>query len=152
MSRSESSPQEQLVNSNNLHSDILSYDSTSGASQRQIAEGPVTTMYRDDDLEIVDVSRLSTEANANINNDNENENENENDEESELNRMISNIGFGRYHRRVLALCGLGWLADNMWMQCVACILPRVQQHFGVSNSRIGLMSSSMFLGLMCGAL
>ncbi|KAJ2762010.1 hypothetical protein IWQ57_005901, partial [Coemansia nantahalensis] len=74
------------------------------------------------------------------------------DEELELNRMISNIGFGRYHRRVLALCGLGWTADNAWMQCTACILPRIQQHFGVSNARIGLMSSSMFLGLMCGAL
>ncbi|KAI8322188.1 MFS general substrate transporter, partial [Martensiomyces pterosporus] len=69
-----------------------------------------------------------------------------------LNRMISNIGFGRYHRRVLALCGLGWLADNMWMQCVACVLPRIQQHFAISNSHIGIMSSSMFLGLMSGAL
>ncbi|KAJ2058137.1 hypothetical protein GGI17_005217 [Coemansia sp. S146] len=76
----------------------------------------------------------------------------ESDEEGELNRMISNIGFGRYHRRVLALCGLGWLADNAWMQCTASILPRVQQHFSISNARIGLMSSSMFLGLMCGAL
>ncbi|KAJ2784690.1 hypothetical protein H4R18_000981 [Coemansia javaensis] len=76
----------------------------------------------------------------------------ESDEELELNRMISNIGFGRYHRRVLALCGLGWTADNAWMQCTACILPRIQQHFAVGNARIGLMSSSMFLGLMCGAL
>ncbi|KAJ2436940.1 hypothetical protein GGF42_008788, partial [Coemansia sp. RSA 2424] len=80
------------------------------------------------------------------------EHETEGDEEGELNRMISNIGFGRYHRRVLALCGLGWLADNAWMQCTASILPRVQQHFGISNARIGLMSSSMFLGLMSGAL
>ncbi|KAJ2798931.1 hypothetical protein H4R20_004637, partial [Coemansia guatemalensis] len=76
----------------------------------------------------------------------------ESDEELELNRMISNIGFGKYHRRVLALCGLGWTADNAWMQCTACILPRIQQHFAVSNARIGLMSSSMFLGLTCGAL
>ncbi|KAJ1664621.1 hypothetical protein IW140_004014 [Coemansia sp. RSA 1813] len=80
------------------------------------------------------------------------ENDDEHDEELELNRMISTIGFGRYHRRVLALCGLGWLADNMWMQCTACILPRVQQHFSISDARIGLLSSSMFLGLMCGAL
>ncbi|KAJ1933655.1 hypothetical protein GGF37_006651, partial [Kickxella alabastrina] len=78
--------------------------------------------------------------------------ENTCDEETELNRMISTIGFGRYHRRVLALCGLGWMADNMWMQCVACILPRVQRHFDISNAGIGIMSSSMFLGLMCGAL
>ncbi|KAJ2744610.1 hypothetical protein GGI20_002825 [Coemansia sp. BCRC 34301] len=80
------------------------------------------------------------------------EHEAESDEEGELNRMISTIGFGRYHRRVLALCGLGWMADNAWMQCTASILPRVQQHFEISNARIGLMSSSMFLGLMCGAL
>ncbi|KAJ1799473.1 hypothetical protein LPJ59_001806 [Coemansia sp. RSA 2399] len=80
------------------------------------------------------------------------ENSDEHDEELELNRMISTIGFGRYHRRVLALCGLGWLADNMWMQCTACILPRVQQHFAITDARIGLLSSSMFLGLMCGAL
>ncbi|KAJ1940602.1 hypothetical protein EC988_006986, partial [Linderina pennispora] len=74
------------------------------------------------------------------------------DSEVELNRMISNIGFGKFHRRILGLCGLGWLADNMFMQCVACILPRVQQHFSVSNGQIGLMSSSMFLGLTGGAL
>ncbi|KAJ2306199.1 hypothetical protein IWW55_001565 [Coemansia sp. RSA 2706] len=76
----------------------------------------------------------------------------ESDSEVELNRMISSIGFGRYQRRVLALCGLGWTADNAWMQCTACILPRIQRHYGVSNAKIGVMSSSMFLGLMCGAL
>ncbi|KAJ1963909.1 hypothetical protein GGI12_001758 [Dipsacomyces acuminosporus] len=80
------------------------------------------------------------------------EDDDNSDEEMELNRMISNIGFGNFHRMVLVLCGLGWLADNMWMQCIACILPRVQQHFSISNARIGLMSSSMFLGLMFGAL
>ncbi|KAJ2498677.1 hypothetical protein GGH96_004108 [Coemansia sp. RSA 1972] len=84
--------------------------------------------------------------------DNATDTDMESDEELELNRMISNIGFGRYQRRVLALCGLGWTADNAWMQCTACILPRVQRHYGVSNAKIGLMSSSMFLGLMCGAL
>ncbi|KAJ2586475.1 hypothetical protein H4R99_008447, partial [Coemansia sp. RSA 1722] len=117
---------------------------------------PPMAMYRDDDLEIVEMYRPSADANGELGRDTDvgadADDESGSDEENELNRMISNIGFGRYHRRVLALCGLGWLADNMWMQCVACILPRVQQHFGISNSRIGLMSSSMFLGLMCGAL
>ncbi|KAJ9074884.1 hypothetical protein DSO57_1001871 [Entomophthora muscae] len=53
---------------------------------------------------------------------------------------------------MLILCGLGWLADNMWLQCVAVILPRVQQHFQVPNSMIGLLSSSIFLGMMVGSL
>ncbi|KAJ1825681.1 hypothetical protein LPJ56_002558 [Coemansia sp. RSA 2599] len=149
MSHPEFSPQEHLVNSDRLQNATPSYDSTSGVKHRRLAE-PLTAMHCDDDLEIIDVSRPSEDAHTEPGKNADDENAS--DEENELNRMISNIGFGRYHRRVLALCGLGWLADNMWMQCVACILPRVQQHFGISNSRIGLMSSSMFLGLMCGAL
>ncbi|KAJ1677933.1 hypothetical protein EV182_005141, partial [Spiromyces aspiralis] len=29
-----------------------------------------------------------------------------------LNRIMSDIGYGKYQRRMLVLCGLGWLADN----------------------------------------
>ncbi len=79
----------------------------------------------------------------------------------------------------------GWMADNvclglsilrsflnvvqMWIQAVAIILPRVQQHFSgqfnyrpslpsssrsrnaVPDSYIGILSSSMFAGMMFGA-
>ena len=69
-----------------------------------------------------------------------------------LNQIMSDIGFGRYQRRMLGLCGFGWFADNMWMQGVISILPRVQQQFGIGNSYIGVMMSSMFVGLMVGAL
>ncbi|KAI0229217.1 hypothetical protein L0F63_004522 [Massospora cicadina] len=69
-----------------------------------------------------------------------------------LDSMISRIGFGKFQKQMLLLCGLGWLADNMWLQCVAVILPRVQQHFQVPNSLIGLLSSSIFLGMMVGSL
>ncbi|KAI7859376.1 major facilitator superfamily domain-containing protein [Circinella umbellata] len=50
------------------------------------------------------------------------------------------------------MCGLGWLADNMWLQTVIIILPRVQDHFGVSDNWIGSLSSSLFTGMMFGAL
>ncbi|KAJ1914700.1 hypothetical protein H4219_004673 [Mycoemilia scoparia] len=69
-----------------------------------------------------------------------------------LSQIMSDIGFGKYQKRILILCGLGWLADNMWMQGVISILPRVQRHFSISNSYIGVLMSSMFIGLMCGAL
>ncbi|KAJ2379312.1 hypothetical protein IW150_000258 [Coemansia sp. RSA 2607] len=153
MSRSEFNSEQQPVNSPEARANspnganYSSFDGNSGdADARQFQEHLRAGMYRGESIEIVEDYRVSDDQHAAA------EDTEESDEETELNRMISNIGFGRYHRRVLALCGLGWLADNMWMQCVACILPRVQQHFGISNARIGLMSSSMFLGLMCGAL
>lgn len=40
----------------------------------------------------------------------------------------------------------------MWLQCVASILPRVQQHFAIPDNQIGLMSSAIFTGMMIGAL
>ncbi|KAF8628622.1 hypothetical protein AX15_003759 [Amanita polypyramis BW_CC] len=40
----------------------------------------------------------------------------------------------------------------MWIQAVAIILPRVQQHFYVPDSYIGAVSSSMFAGMMLGAI
>ncbi|KAJ1969517.1 hypothetical protein IWQ62_000573 [Dispira parvispora] len=69
-----------------------------------------------------------------------------------LDHIISRIGFGKFQQRMLLLCGLGWLADNMWLQCVANILPRIQRHFSISDPVIGIMSSSIFTGMMLGAL
>ncbi|KAH0826166.1 major facilitator superfamily domain-containing protein [Lanmaoa asiatica] len=47
--------------------------------------------------------------------------------------------------------GMGWMADNMWIQAVAIILPRVQQHYSVPDNYIGTLSSFMFAGMMVGA-
>ncbi|KAF6754913.1 MFS general substrate transporter [Ephemerocybe angulata] len=68
-----------------------------------------------------------------------------------LDRTIDRIGMGSYQWTLLSLCGLGWMADNMWIQAIAIILPRVQQHYSVPDSYIGLVSSSMFGGMMLGA-
>ncbi|KAJ2554523.1 hypothetical protein IWW35_001232 [Coemansia sp. RSA 1878] len=124
---------------------------SSGVVKRTGAHGPIAEHSGERNVAKA-ADRESEDTNETPHLDNAADSDMESDEELELNRMISNIGFGRYQRRVLALCGLGWTADNAWMQCTACILPRVQRHYGVSNSKIGLMSSSMFLGLMCGAL
>ncbi|KAJ1980386.1 hypothetical protein H4R34_002469 [Dimargaris verticillata] len=72
--------------------------------------------------------------------------------EQTVDSIITRIGFGKFQRRMLWLCGLGWLADNMWLQCVANILPRVQRHFGVHDQAIGMMFSAIFTGMMVGAL
>lgn len=69
-----------------------------------------------------------------------------------LERTIDAIGMGRYQWALLVLTGCGWAADNMWLQGVAIILPRVQADFQVSDTYIGLLSSSTFAGMMVGAL
>ncbi|ESK88018.1 membrane transporter [Moniliophthora roreri MCA 2997] len=79
-------------------------------------------------------------------------NENSEDGQTRLDKVFSTIGFGRYQKVLLALCGLGWLADNMWIQAIAIILPRVQQHYSVPDNYIGAVSSSMFAGMMFGAI
>lgn len=69
-----------------------------------------------------------------------------------LDRTIDAIGMGRYQWALLVLSGCGWAADNMWLQAVAIILPRVQDEWNVEDRWIGLVSSSTFAGMMVGAI
>ncbi|CAK5273982.1 unnamed protein product [Mycena citricolor] len=73
------------------------------------------------------------------------------DPRSQLDKTIDRIGMGRYQWALLFLCGFGWLADNMWLQAIAIVLPRVQAHYSVPDAYIGLTSSVMFAGMMLGA-
>ncbi|KAG8745964.1 hypothetical protein FRC10_006527 [Ceratobasidium sp. 414] len=54
--------------------------------------------------------------------------------------------------RTIDKIGMGWAADNMWMQAVTIILPRVQDEYAVPDSQIGFLSTSVFFGMMFGAL
>ncbi|KAG9096860.1 hypothetical protein FRC06_008248 [Ceratobasidium sp. 370] len=74
------------------------------------------------------------------------------DMRSALDRTIDKIGMGPYQWALLALCGFGWAADNMWMQAITIILPRVQDEYAVPDSQIGFLSTSVFFGMMFGAL
>ncbi|KAF8313759.1 uncharacterized protein EI90DRAFT_3022564 [Cantharellus anzutake] len=42
-----------------------------------------------------------------------------------LDVTIDKIGMGYYQWALLALCGFGWLADNMWLEAVTIALPRM---------------------------
>ncbi|KAJ7868296.1 major facilitator superfamily domain-containing protein [Mycena leptocephala] len=75
----------------------------------------------------------------------------EDDPRTQLDRTIDRIGMGSYQWTLLCLCGFGWMADNMWLQAAAIVLPRVQQHYSVPDSYIGIVSSAMFAGMMIGA-
>ncbi|MBW0521064.1 hypothetical protein O181_060779 [Austropuccinia psidii MF-1] len=68
-----------------------------------------------------------------------------------LDSIIEKLGFGKYQKKLLILCGFGWLCDNMWLQSIAIILPRVQIHFRTPDRQIGFLFTSVFFGMMIGA-
>ncbi|PTU25043.1 hypothetical protein P175DRAFT_0451310 [Aspergillus ochraceoroseus IBT 24754] len=68
-----------------------------------------------------------------------------------INRAIQDIGMGRYQWELFALCGFGWLADNLWLQGVALTLPQLSLEFGVSDSQVRFTTCALFLGLCIGA-
>ncbi|KAK4057522.1 hypothetical protein OIO90_001591 [Microbotryomycetes sp. JL221] len=104
----------------------------------------------------------SREARGSIDQDNDNDPDTSGDDGAQhefshqtqltpLDEALEEIGMGKYQKTLLVLCGFGWMADNMWLQCIAVILPRVQEHFGVSDRWIGSLSASLFAGMMVGA-
>ncbi|CDU23811.1 uncharacterized protein SPSC_02440 [Sporisorium scitamineum] len=72
--------------------------------------------------------------------------------ETPLDRTMDRIGMGRYQWTVLILSGLGWAADNMWIQAIAIILPHIQRYFTLSDGIVGLASSSIFIGMFVGSI
>jgi len=38
------------------------------------------------------------------------------DQNNHIEQILTQIGFGNYHKKLLILCGLGWLADNLFLQ------------------------------------
>ncbi|KAI9817224.1 MAG: hypothetical protein M1827_001337 [Pycnora praestabilis] len=68
-----------------------------------------------------------------------------------INKAISDIGMGPYQWQLFVLCGFGWLADNLWLQSVAIVLPRLTAEFGVSSTNVRYTTCATFVGLCLGA-
>ncbi|KAG8212865.1 MFS general substrate transporter [Butyriboletus roseoflavus] len=63
--------------------------------------------------------------------------------------MQEEVGFGRYQWQLFVLCGLGWMADNLWLQGLAVVLPQVEQE--LNPSRIEYAVLAEFSGMIIGA-
>jgi len=64
---------------------------------------------------------------------------------------IDRIGFGRFQKRLLAVCGVTWAADAAEVFLIAFALPGFKEEFGLSAGEAGLVVSSTFLGMFVGA-
>ncbi|EJU02774.1 MFS general substrate transporter, partial [Dacryopinax primogenitus] len=64
------------------------------------------------------------------------------------------IGMGRYQWYLFVLSGWGWMADNIWLQGIAIILPEVQRELvpaGSTNLHVEFATLSLYVGLILGA-
>ncbi|KAG2108793.1 hypothetical protein BD769DRAFT_1675204 [Suillus cothurnatus] len=59
------------------------------------------------------------------------------------------IGFDHYQWQLFVITGLGWLADNLWLQGLAIVLPQVQQELDPVWVEYAVLAE--FAGLTVGA-
>jgi MFS transporter, putative metabolite:H+ symporter len=64
---------------------------------------------------------------------------------------IDRIGFGKFQKRLLAVCGVTWAADAAEVFLIAFALPGFMEEFQLSTAQAGLVVSSTFLGMLLGA-
>ncbi|KAE9400144.1 MFS general substrate transporter [Gymnopus androsaceus JB14] len=68
-----------------------------------------------------------------------------------INEYLQNeIGFGRYQWQLFVLTGLGWAADDIWLQGVAIILPQIGNE--LKPVRVEYATMALYAGLIVGAI
>src|ERR671915_1723082 len=64
---------------------------------------------------------------------------------------IDHIGFGRFQKRLLGVCGVTWAADAAEVLLLGFALPSVIGEFGITTAQGGLIASATFAGMLVGA-
>ncbi|KAJ3074138.1 hypothetical protein HDU98_011987 [Podochytrium sp. JEL0797] len=70
---------------------------------------------------------------------------------NKLNDVMSEIGMGTFQWKMFFLCGLGYVADNLWLQVLSTVLPQVQAEFNVPESIAGMGTSCAYIGMIFGS-
>ncbi|QDZ22269.1 MFS general substrate transporter [Chloropicon primus] len=88
--------------------------------------------------------------------------EDDEDEESKLDEWgldgrytfdhaVEHMGFGRFHWKLLMLCGVGYFAEITELVIVGFVAPAIEKDMGLSTVEYGLLGSSSFIGMAAGA-
>jgi putative MFS transporter len=64
---------------------------------------------------------------------------------------VDQIGFGRFQKRLLGVCGVTWAADAAEVLLLGFALPAIIAEFGISTAQGGLIATATFAGMMVGA-
>lgn len=68
-----------------------------------------------------------------------------------LEDAIEQVGFGRFQRKLMVLCGLGWAADAMEVLLISFALPSIAQEWNLTGPQMALLTTAIFLGMLLGA-
>ncbi len=68
-----------------------------------------------------------------------------------LEEAIEAIGFGRFQKKLLLICGAGWAADAMEVLIIAFVIPAVIKEWGLTSQQAGFLGTAIFLGMLAGA-
>ena len=71
---------------------------------------------------------------------------------SSISARIERLPFGRFHRRLLLMGGLGYTFDGLDAAVLAFILPVAMKLWGLSSVQTGVLGSATFIGYFFGAL
>jgi putative MFS transporter len=61
------------------------------------------------------------------------------------------VGYGRFQRKLLLICGLGWAADAMEVLLVSFAMPSLAKLWALSPAQTGLLATAIFVGMIMGA-
>ena len=67
-----------------------------------------------------------------------------------VSERLDRLPLGRFHYRLLVLCGLGWLFDALDSGLMSFVLPSLKSEWNISATRLGLMGSAALFGMMLG--
>lgn len=66
-------------------------------------------------------------------------------------QAIDRVGFGRFQRRLMVVCGLGWAADAMEVLLISFAIPSIAQEWNLTNAQKGYLGTAIFVGMLLGA-
>ena len=64
---------------------------------------------------------------------------------------VDKIGFGRFQKRLLGVCGVTWAADGAEVLLLGFALPSIIGEFGITTAQGGLIATATFAGMLVGA-
>jgi putative MFS transporter len=66
-------------------------------------------------------------------------------------QAIDAIGYGRFQRRMLVVCGVTWAADAAEVLVIGFALPAIRAEFHLDDVTSGLLATVTFVGMLLGA-
>ncbi|WP_276279566.1 MFS transporter [Halorussus caseinilyticus] len=72
------------------------------------------------------------------------------EERVSVSQVMDRIPVGRFHRRLLAICGSAWAFDGMEVIIISFTLPVLISAWGLSGLSAGLLGSASLMGMIAG--